>query len=42
MLVNAHAPFKDGTVIKPLSVAIAFCVDEQKMIQNCNVWTQIF
>ena len=41
--VNAHAPFKDGTIFKPFSVTITFsCGRGKTIIQKCNVWKQIF
>ena len=40
--VNAHAPFKDGTIFKPFSVTFTFSCGRGKTIQKCNVWKQIF
>ena len=40
--VNAHAPFKGGTIFKRFSVTITFSCGRAKTIQKCNVWKQIF
>ena len=40
--VNAHAPFKGGTIFKPFSVTITFSCGRAETIQKCNVWKQIF
>ena len=40
--VNAHTPFKGGTIFKPFPVTITFSCGRAKTIQKCNVWKQIF
>ena len=40
--VNAHAPFKGGTIFKPFSVTIRFRVGGQKPFKNATCGSRSF